>query len=198
MSENAMIQSGMNPLGYFGKPKSNRDKMEQVRVALYARVSTQHEEQIHALEAQKIWLKSLCELHPNWQSVRMYVDEGLSGTVIEKRQGFLDMLKDAREGKFDLILTREVCRFARNTVDSLNITRSLADMGVEVFFYNDNIWSLDSDGELRLTIMSAMAQEESRKISERVFSGQATSRKKEFCTVREISMDINLSVVKHL
>lgn len=83
-----------------------------------------------------------------------------------------------KEGKFDLIVTREVCRFARNTVDSLNITRTLAEQGVEVYFFNDNIWSMDTDGELRLTIMSALAQEESRKVSERARSGQETSRQR--------------------
>ncbi|WP_455717268.1 recombinase family protein [Anaerosporobacter sp.] len=178
MSETAIIQNNMNSMGYFVKPRSNRTKEGQVRVALYARVSTQHEEQVNALEAQKIWLKSLCELHPNWKSVGLYVDEGLTGTIAKKRQGFMNMLEDAKNGKFDLIITREVCRFARNTVDSLNITRALADMNVEVFFFNDNIWSLDSDGELRLTIFSALAQEESRKVSERALAGQATSRQR--------------------
>lgn len=86
------------------------------------------------------------------------------------------MLDDARNGKFDLIVTREVCRFARNTVDTLSITRELRGIGVEVYFVSDNIWTLDSDGELRLSIMSSLAQEESRKISERVLAGQMINR----------------------
>lgn len=169
----------MNELAYFKQSKTNRDKVSQdcpIRICFYARVSTQHEEQVNALDAQKQWLESLLVSHPNWVDCGMYVDKGLTGTVAEKRPDFMRMIADAKMQKFSLIVTREVCRFARNTVDSLNITRKLAEMGVEVFFYNDNIWSLDSDGELRLTIMSAMAQEESRKISERVLAGQETSR----------------------
>ena len=92
------------------------------------------------------------------------------------------MLDDARNGKFDLIVTREVCRFARNTVDTLSITRELRGIGVEIYFVSDNIWTLDSDGELRLSIMSSLAQEESRKISERVLAGQMISRQKVFST----------------
>lgn len=98
--------------------------------------------------------------------------------MAKKREGFMQMIKDAEKGDFDLICTREVSRFARNTVDSLQYTRQLREWGVEVFFYNDGIWSLEQDGELRLTIMSAMAQEESKHISERVRAGQRISREK--------------------
>ena len=90
----------------------------------------------------------------------------------------MKMLSDAKRGKFDLIVTREVCRFARNTVDTLQLTRELRNFGVEVFFVSDNIWTMDGDGELRLSIMATMAQEESRKISERVLAGQKISRQK--------------------
>lgn len=89
----------------------------------------------------------------------------------------MKMLSDAKCGKFDLIVTREVCRFARNTVDTLQLTRELRNFGVEVFFVSDNIWTMDGDGELRLSIMATMAQEESRKISERVLARQKISRK---------------------
>ena len=88
----------------------------------------------------------------------------------------MKMLSDAKCGKFDLIVTREVCRFSRNTVDSLQLTRELRNFGVEIFFVSDNIWTMDGDGELRLSIMATMAQEESRKISERVLAGQKISR----------------------
>ncbi len=106
------------------------------------------------------------------------MDKGISGTQATKRQGFMQMIEDASKGMFDLVCTREVSRFARNTLDSLDYTRRLKNMGVEVFFYNDNIWSCESDGELRLTIMSAMSQEESKHISDRVLAGQKTSREK--------------------
>lgn len=114
--------------------------------------------------------------HPNWKVIDRYIDEGLTGTLAKKRPSFMRMIEDAKDGKFDLIVTREVCRFARNTVDTLMITRDLRNYGVEVFFVSDNIRTMDGDGELRLSIMATMAQEESRKISERVRAGQATSR----------------------
>lgn len=149
-----------------------------VRVCFYGRVSTQHEAQMNALDNQIQWYDSILADHPNWEKVGVYVDRGVTGTQAKKRQGFMQMIEDASSGKFDLICTREVSRFARNTLDSLNYTRQLARMGVEVFFYNDNIWSCESDGELRLTIMSAMSQEEARHISDRVLAGQSISRQK--------------------
>lgn len=145
------------------------------KVAVYARVSTEHEAQLNALENQKDWYKPILAQHPEWDIVRMYVDEGITGTSAQKRPEFLQMIEDASSGEFDLILTREVARFARNTVDTLQYTRSLKAQGVEVFFINDNIKTFDGDGELRLTIMATLAQDESRKTSIRVKSGQQTS-----------------------
>lgn len=151
---------------------------DKVRVCFYGRVSTQHEAQMNALENQMQWYESILSDHPNWEKINVYVDRGITGTQAKKRQGFMSMIEDASKGMFDLICTREVSRFARNTLDSLNYTRELKKMGVEVFFYNDNIWSCENDGELRLTIMSAMSQEESRHISDRVLAGQSISRQK--------------------
>lgn len=148
------------------------------RVAIYGRVSTEHEAQLSALENQRAWYEDLAARHPEWQIVERYFDQGITGTAAKKRPAFLAMLADAKSGKFDLIVTREVCRFARNTVDTLSITRELKQLGVEVYFANDNIRTLDGDGELRLSIMATLAQEESRKISERVRAGQAISREK--------------------
>lgn len=156
---------------------SHRDIMDKsINISFYARVSTEHEEQINALENQIQWYDDLLKLHPNWNKVKIYTDQGITGTQAEKRPGFMEMIEDAKKGKFTLIVTREVSRFARNTIDSLMYTRMLKMNGVEVFFYNDNIWSFDKDGEFRLTIMSAMSQEESSKLSTRVKSGQKISR----------------------
>ena len=124
------------------------------------------------------WYDDQLRYHPNWQVVNRYIDEGITGTSAKKRPAFMQMISDAKHGKFDLIVTREVCRFARNTVDTLQLTRELRNFGVEVFFVSDNIWTMDGDGELRLSIMATMAQEESRKISERVLAGQKISRQK--------------------
>ena len=154
------------------------DRNRPRRAVFYGRVSTEHEAQLSALENQMQWYDDQLRYHPNWMLVDRYIDEGITGTQAKKRPAFLRMLEDARAGKFDLIVTREVCRFARNTVDTLVTTRELKTIGVEVYFVEDNIWTLDGDGELRLTIMATLAQEESRKVSERVRAGQHVSREK--------------------
>lgn len=146
------------------------------RAVFYGRVSTQHEAQLAALGNQMQWYDDQAKYHSNWTIVDRYIDEGITGTLAKKRPSFMRMIEDAKKGRFDLIVTREVCRFARNTVDTLVVTRSLKEYGVEVFFVEDNIWTMDGDGELRLTIMATLAQEESRKISERVRARQAVSR----------------------
>jgi len=145
------------------------------KVIIYARVSTEHEAQISALENQLDWYKPFMEMHPEWSLVERYIDEGITGTSAEKRPEFMRMMEDAQKHKFDLILTREVSRFARNTVDTLQYTRMLKEHGVEVYFINDGIKTFDGDGELRLAIMATLAQDESRKTSIRVKSGQQTS-----------------------
>ena len=148
------------------------------KVAIYARVSTEHEAQISALENQVQYYDELLERHPEWILIDRYIDEGITGTSIHKREGFLRMMQDAQNKRFDLIITREVSRFARNTVDTLQQTRILKSYGVEVWFTEDNIWTLnDEDGELRLSIMATLAQNESKKISQRVKAGQMISFK---------------------
>lgn len=145
-------------------------------VAIYARVSTEHEAQISALENQVQYYDELLSRHPEWELYEKYIDEGITGTSVKKRQSFMRMMKDAEDGKFDLIITREVSRFARNTVDTLQQTRLLKKQGVEVYFTEDNIWTMnDEDGELRLTIMATLAQNESKKTSQRVKAGQKIS-----------------------
>ena len=145
-------------------------------VAIYARVSTEHEAQLSALENQVQYYENLLALHPEWKLYKQYIDEGITGTSVKKRRAFLEMMRDAENGCFDLIVTREVSRFARNTVDTLSETRKLKRMGVEVYFTEDNIWTMnDEDGELRLTIMATLAQNESKKTSIRVKAGQMVS-----------------------
>ena len=156
----------------YGLPDKNRER----QVAFYGRVSTEHEAQISALDNQIEWYRQLLNAHPNWHFVEQYVDEGITGTSAEKRPGFMKMISDAKSGKFDLIVTREVSRFARNTVDTIDYTRKLKKIGIEIYFVNDGIWSFDPDGEFRLTIMASVAQDESRKTSVRVKSGQEKER----------------------
>ena len=144
------------------------------RVAAYARVSTNSEEQLTSYEAQvkhyTEYIKSRA-LTDNWQFVSVYTDRGITGTSTAKREGFNRMMQDALAGKIDLIITKSVSRFARNTVDTLTAIRKLKEHGVEVYFEEQNIYTLDGKGELLLTIMSSIAQEESRNISENVTWG---------------------------
>ena len=142
------------------------------RVAAYARVSTDSEEQLTSYEAQVDYYTRYIRSRSDWQFVDVYTDEGISATNTKKRDGFNRMVQDALDGRIDLIVTKSVSRFARNTVDSLTTVRKLKDAGVEVYFEKENIWTLDSKGELLITIMSSLAQEESRSISENVTWGQ--------------------------
>lgn len=146
------------------------------KVAIYARVSTEHEAQISALENQVQYYDEILKKQPEWELYERYIDEGITGTSVNKRESFLRMMEDAKNKKFDLVITREVSRFARNIVDTLQQTRILKTYGVEVWFTEDNIWTMnDEDGELRLSIMATLAQNESKKISSRVKAGQKIS-----------------------
>lgn len=142
------------------------------RVAGYARVSTDKDEQFTSYEAQVDYYTQFIKKHPDWEFVKVYTDEGISGLGTRNRDGFNEMINDALSGVLDLIVTKSVSRFARNTVDSLVTIRKLREKGVEVYFEKENIYSLDGKGELLLTIMSSLAQEESRSISENVTWGQ--------------------------
>lgn len=142
------------------------------RVAAYCRVSTDHEDQANSFESQRRYFKQFIEHNPDWELYEIFADEGISGTNTKKRREFNRMIACAHNGEFDLVITKEISRFARNTLDSIYYTRELKKCGVGVIFMNDNINTLDSDAELRLAIMSSIAQEESRKTSERVKWGQ--------------------------
>lgn len=141
------------------------------KVAGYARVSTDHEDQVTSYEAQVDYYTNYIKSRDNWEFVGIYTDEGISATNTRHRDGFKRMVEDALAGKIDLIVTKSVSRFARNTVDSLTTVRKLKDKGIEIYFEKENIWTLDAKGELLITIMSSLAQEESRSISENVTWG---------------------------
>lgn len=152
-----------------------RLELRKKRVAAYARVSTEQDEQQNSYEAQIEYYSGYIKSKPEWEFVRIYSDEGISGTSYKNRDGFNEMIKDAMSGKIDLILTKSISRFSRNTVDSLSITRQLKSAGVEVYFEKENISSMDAQAELLFTIMSSIAQEESRSISENVRWGKQRS-----------------------
>lgn len=142
------------------------------RVAAYCRVSTDNEDQANSFESQQRYFRQYIERNRDWELYEIFADEGFSGTNTKKRKEFNRMITCAKNGDFDLIITKEISRFARNTLDSIFYTRDLKKHGIGVIFMNDNINTLDGDAELRLAIMSSIAQEESRKTSERVKWGQ--------------------------
>ena len=142
-----------------------------LRVTYYARVSSESDEQLNSLGNQITYYEDLIKRNQHWTFVPGYIDEGLSGISTKKRENFNRMIEEAAEDRFDLVITKEISRFARNTLDSIQFTRQLLGYGVGVFFQNDNINTLDEDSELRLSIMSSIAQDELRKLSSRVKFG---------------------------
>ena len=157
-----------------GTPLSNLN----LRVTYYGRVSTNQDIQLTSLSNQEDYFKQMITNNKNWTYIEGYIDEGITGTTILKRTNFLRMINDAKQNKFDLIITKEISRFSRNTLDSIKYTRELLNYGVAVLFLNDNINTIYPDSELRLTIMSSMAQDEIRRLSERVKFGVSMSIKK--------------------
>ena len=141
------------------------------KVAAYARVSTDSEEQLTSYAAQISYYTEYIKGREDWEFVGVYTDEGISGCSTKRREGFQRMISDAMAGKIDLIITKSVSRFARNTVDSLTTIRLLKENNVECYFEKENIWTFDGKGELLLTIMSSISQEEARSISENVTWG---------------------------
>jgi len=143
-----------------------------IRAAGYCRVSTDREDQNNSFEAQQRYFREYIQRHEGWELHEIYADEGITGTSVKKRARFNDMIRDARQGYFSLIITKEVSRFSRNILDTIAYTRELRNLGVEVIFLADGIRTMEPDAELRLSIMASIAQEESRKTSARVKWGQ--------------------------
>jgi len=154
------------------KPLTMKEaEKRNLKVAAYARVSTDHEDQQTSLAAQTDYYWQMINSHPGWEMVKIYADEGISGLSAKSRPAFQEMMEACEKGEIDLILTKSISRFARNTVDSITAIRKLKERGIGVFFEKENIYSLDSKGEFILTLMSSLAQEESRSISENVTWG---------------------------
>ena len=149
-----------------------KKETEVIRVAAYCRVSTDKLDQANSLESQQRYFNEYIARNPLWELYEIYVDEGITGTNTFKREDFNRMIKDGKDGKFDLIITKEVSRFARNLLDSIAYTRELREYGIRLIFMNDNIDTDQPDHEFRLAMMASLAQEESRKTSERVKWGQ--------------------------
>lgn len=147
-------------------------------VTYYARVSTDRDEQLNSLENQILYFENYIKSITNWTFIPGYIDEGISGTSTKRRTSFLKMIRDAKNNKFNLILTKEISRFSRNTLDSIKYSQELLSLGIGIYFLNDNICTFDGDSELRLTIMASIAQDEIRKLSERIRFGYQRSVEK--------------------
>jgi len=148
-----------------------------LRVVYYARVSTEKDEQLNSLNNQQAYYENFITANDNWLLVGRYIDEGLSAITTTKRENFHTMIADAKLGSFDFVITKEISRFARNTLDSIQYTRELLNSGVAVWFQQDSINTIDDDSEMRLAIMSSLAQEESRKLSSRIRFGHSQAIK---------------------
>ena len=165
------------------KQRQSIAEQRKRRVAAYARVSTDHEEQESSFEAQVDYYTHYINSRTDWEFAGMYSDEGITATNTKRRDGFNQMVEDALAGKIDLIITKSISRFARNTVDSLVTVRKLKEIGVEIYFEKENIWTLDAKGEVLITIMSSLAQEESRSISENTTWGHRKRFSDGHCSV---------------
>src|SRR5690554_2883685 len=166
MKKITVIPSTIDP-----KTRAPFNELVERRVAAYARVSTDSKEQLTSYEAQIDFYTNYIKANPEWEFVKIYSDEGISATSTKGRDGFNQMISDALDGKIDLIVTKSISRFARNTVDTLVAIRKLKEKGVECYFEKENIYTFDSKGELLITIMSSIAQEESRSLSQNVTWG---------------------------
>ncbi len=167
MAKVTVIPSTINPI-----TQMPHDQVSVKKVGAYARVSTNSDEQYTSYEAQVSYYKKFIQDKPDWEYINVYADEGLSGTNTKRRAGFNKMIADALNGKINLIITKSISRFARNTLDTISFVRKLKDNGVEVFFEKENLWTMDPKSELILTIMASIAQEESRSISQNVTWGK--------------------------
>ena len=143
----------------------------ELNVGYYARVSTDKDDQLNSLENQSNYFKDMISENKKWNLVGEYIDEGISGTSVKNRENFLRMIEDSKKGKLDLIVTKEISRFSRNVIDSIKYTEELLKNGTVVYFISDNINTIYPDSEFRLTLMSSLAQDEVRKLSERVKFG---------------------------
>ena len=146
--------------------RKNVKQVKKLRVAAYCRVSTDQEDQLHSFDAQVDYYTKYIEEHENYAMAGIYADEGISGTNTRKREQFKKMIADCEAGKVDLVITKSISRFARNTQDCLMYSRKLKNLGIGIIFEKENINTLDSTGELLFTILSSLAQDESRNISE--------------------------------
>ena len=157
------------------KPESVRqaELQRQLRVAAYCRVSTKEEDQANSYEVQKEYYTDKIMSNPTWTMAGVFADKGITGTSVKKREDFMRMIRHCRQRKIDVVLTKSVSRFARNTVDCLYYTRALKELGIAVIFEKENINSLEEDSELRITLSGAFAQSESESISANVTWGNA-------------------------
>lgn len=157
-----MPEKKVKKIEFAPKTTAKKQSVKKTKVAAYARVSTVNDAQEHSLKLQRAYYTKYIKAHTDWVFVGIYTDDGISGLSMRKRDGFNRLIADALEGKIDLVLTKSLSRFARNTVDSLTNIRKLKAAGVAIYFEKENINTLDANGEFLITLMSSFAKEESR------------------------------------
>ena len=154
-----------------GRVRSNPITVERIRVAAYVRVSTDDDDQLGSFESQKLYYEEKIGENPEWVNAGIFADEAITGTKTDKRTGFQEMINRCLNGEIDLILTKSISRFARNTLDTLQYSRMLKDKNIGIIFEKENISTLDMQGEMLLTIMSSLAQQEVESLSKNVTMG---------------------------
>lgn len=154
-----------------GRVRSNPITVERIRVAAYVRVSTDDDDQLGSFESQKLYYEEKIGENPEWVNAGIFADEAITGTKTDKRIGFQEMINRCLNGEIDLILTKSISRFARNTLDTLQYSRMLKDKNIGIIFEKENISTLDMQGEMLLTIMSSLAQQEVESLSKNVTMG---------------------------
>ena len=166
------------------KPEAVRASKRQLRVAAYCRVSTDDEEQLTSYEAQKNYYTDKIMTNKEWTMAGIFADEGITGTSARKRPEFLRMIRQCKQGKIDIVLTKSISRFARNTVDCLNFVRALKELGIAVIFEKENMNTLEIDSEILITMLGAFAQSESESISANVRWGIRQAMKEGKATIQ--------------
>ena len=154
-----------------GRTRGEAIKVNRIRVAAYCRVSTDDDDQLGSFESQKLYYEEKIRANPEWVNAGIFADEAITGTKVDKREGFQAMIQKCQNGEIDMILTKSISRFARNTLDTLQYVRMLKDRNIAIFFEKENINTLDMNGELLLTIMSSLAQQEVESLSQNVKMG---------------------------
>lgn len=171
MREVQVLQATKTAPNSRGRNSNYAVQIDRIRVAAYCRVSTDGDEQLGSFESQKLYYEEKIRKNKEWAMAGIFADEAITGTKIDKREGFQEMIRKCLNGEIDMILTKSISRFSRNTPDTIKYVRMLRDKNIAIMFEKENINTLDMNGEMLLTILSSLAQEEVESLSSNVKMG---------------------------